>query len=784
MEQFSQNMAFNQATSESFEFFANYLYAKPKQSIMRELMANAISASKLLHKDQQKPIKVFINNEHIAVQDWGIGMSLEDIITVFSVYLASTKKDDPNQIGGFGIGAKSIFAYSDHFVMETTSHEDGIRRTFLFEKKEQEAPTYTMIKQEASSEKGTRIQFPLQLIQDKVDFLNGCSQMAFMNYPIELVHDLNYDFPIQNHDMLKNLQEDRIAILFDRQVKNKEWGMNEDFVDNRNTLNLQVVLGGINYPFSFVNTKYNEPFKKMSYQKDILKCLNILHRIQGLLDTKNNKLNDDNILYQIFLDMPNDSLTVNSSRESIIDIPHNHHLILDSLNSSLENLVEKQIQKTEESLAEFAASPKTHFFTLAKQLYLISRCLKTVRYNNNKQMQSKLENLISKVTNLLDNIKQEPFILIQAKGTERIMNYVLNGQNSTSLSSFLHLTPTHESISTMIDDNYYRWFNQWEMKCTFIRVKDFSTINVKHLIKMIKEIKNNSPRYSVLFLLSKTEQEADFDYGHYCAKMNSRSKPKKHQNKTLMLKQSLDSNLWLPNEAPEEPFEALLWDYIHTKKTSKNKVHVLEKWVKTQNTSIDFSYLINDYNVISLAEYKEKIANQEILPFSKQIACQQIGGFVKTLMDYVSGKNNQFLKNMIQIITYTNQSNHLIISEAADYFEQKFGQEIQEQIQSFLDLTIHFPENNHQKTDYSNLGLFLWHESNLQRLSLESISETYFDISYLNKFNLLSKWFTTRVKEEKLEENSLVINDGLYNYENNFWNNVYAFAYRKKFHKS
>ena len=82
------------------------------QVVVRELLQNATDAC----KKANKPIKVTIgvnveeNNAKLEVEDYGIGMDLNDIVNYFLTIGESSKnKDDDGLTGKFGIGILSIF---------------------------------------------------------------------------------------------------------------------------------------------------------------------------------------------------------------------------------------------------------------------------------------------------------------------------------------------------------------------------------------------------------------------------------------------------------------------------------------------------------------------------------------------------------------------------------------------------------------------------------------------------------------------------------------------------
>lgn len=106
------------------------LYTNPHRSVLREYIANGMDAHREAGVD--KPLHVILPSDNtpvLQIQDFGNGMSKEDIIRVFFSYGRSTKWDSDNAIGMFGIGAKS--AYSISPTWEVISVHDGIKYTAL-----------------------------------------------------------------------------------------------------------------------------------------------------------------------------------------------------------------------------------------------------------------------------------------------------------------------------------------------------------------------------------------------------------------------------------------------------------------------------------------------------------------------------------------------------------------------------------------------------------------------------------------------------------------------------
>lgn len=97
------------------------LYTQPIDSIMRELCSNAVDAMKQAGNGHL-PIEITLPSQlspNLVVKDYGLGMSAEFITTTYSNLLSSTKRDDNDEIGGYGIGSKSPLGYTDSYTLST-----------------------------------------------------------------------------------------------------------------------------------------------------------------------------------------------------------------------------------------------------------------------------------------------------------------------------------------------------------------------------------------------------------------------------------------------------------------------------------------------------------------------------------------------------------------------------------------------------------------------------------------------------------------------------------------
>lgn len=117
-------------TGAIFEILRSKMYSNNILAICREISCNARDAHREVGKEEI-PIEITLPN-HIEpfykIKDFGPGISPDRMLNVFIKYTASTKRKDNLQTGGFGLGAKTPFAYSDTFNIVT--YVDGIKYNY------------------------------------------------------------------------------------------------------------------------------------------------------------------------------------------------------------------------------------------------------------------------------------------------------------------------------------------------------------------------------------------------------------------------------------------------------------------------------------------------------------------------------------------------------------------------------------------------------------------------------------------------------------------------------
>jgi hypothetical protein len=157
------------------ELLSSKIYSRPKYIIVQEVASNARDANREAGK-ADTPITIKLPNrfdDNFIISDSGIGISPARMSDVFLKYGNSTKRDSNEQVGGFGIGAKTPFTYTDTFTVVTvTLDDDGVnrRRTYIAHKADNGFAKMSLVTTEETTDPtGTSISFAV-MKDDFYDF--------------------------------------------------------------------------------------------------------------------------------------------------------------------------------------------------------------------------------------------------------------------------------------------------------------------------------------------------------------------------------------------------------------------------------------------------------------------------------------------------------------------------------------------------------------------------------------------------------------------------------------
>lgn len=110
------------------------LYKDQRMAVAREVLCNADDA----HKEHgvTRPFEVTLTTEKLIIRDFGPGIPHDMIGPIYATYGKSTKQGSDISTGGFGLGCKSPFAYTDNF--QVTSYCNGTKTVYRMSKSDSE----------------------------------------------------------------------------------------------------------------------------------------------------------------------------------------------------------------------------------------------------------------------------------------------------------------------------------------------------------------------------------------------------------------------------------------------------------------------------------------------------------------------------------------------------------------------------------------------------------------------------------------------------------------------
>ncbi len=171
-------------TAKAFRILSSGLYSDRIKAIIRELSCNAIDAHVMANNNE--PFLVHLPSSlepWFSVRDYGIGLSEDDIMNLYSTYFESTKTNSNDQIGALGLGSKSPFSYTDSF--NVTSVWGGMSKSYTAFIDKNGTPSIVKVHEEESGEhNGIEVKFAVDK-NDMDDFARkaGVVFRIFKNKP-------------------------------------------------------------------------------------------------------------------------------------------------------------------------------------------------------------------------------------------------------------------------------------------------------------------------------------------------------------------------------------------------------------------------------------------------------------------------------------------------------------------------------------------------------------------------------------------------------------------------
>lgn len=311
-----------------FQILSSALYKDPMLAMVRETICNAWDAHIESGRTDQ-PISVTLDPDYLTIKDFGNGIPDAMIGPIYGVYGASTKKSDGRQTGGFGLGCKSPFSYTDHF--EVTSCHGGTKTIYNMSKSSAEVngkPSIVPIASFPTTESGITVKIPLNREKPNTRLFELIRQVVF------------------NGDILALFNGDQLPVLG---LDNSECG-------------LVLISGHALHDLSishFVKNVIYVRYGNVIYPvEDCEDYGNLYQKVHGLVDNYYN--------CRLVMQAPPDSLSITPSREALT----NSEITVETIKALLSKFLavfyknQELVVRHKEIVTEFvdtAAKKEEHF---------------------------------------------------------------------------------------------------------------------------------------------------------------------------------------------------------------------------------------------------------------------------------------------------------------------------------------------------------------------------------------------------------------------------------------
>ena len=192
------------------QMLSKNLYSDSIGSTIRETASNALDSHRRAGVD--KPIIVSLENVNgnyeFSVEDVGLGLDADDVENIISKYGKSTKREEANSLGMWGLGFKSPLAYSSTFYF--IARKNGIERKYMMYEGEDVNTIDLLYESETTEGNGVKVIVPVKY-SDYYSFkTKSKEQLAYFQNVYFNIPDIDNSFKIlrTEHYQLSNISTD------------------------------------------------------------------------------------------------------------------------------------------------------------------------------------------------------------------------------------------------------------------------------------------------------------------------------------------------------------------------------------------------------------------------------------------------------------------------------------------------------------------------------------------------------------------------------------------------
>ena len=146
------------------------LYKNPVEAMVREYLTNMYDAYIALRKVDPnatiRPPELHLPSRmdgNLSFTDFGIGMDAEQVMEIYSTYGRTTKGNDNDEVGGFGLGSKTAFCYNGGASWMIVARKNGKENVFTAFIGEDGVPQLTHVSETPTDEhSGVTVSIPIR----------------------------------------------------------------------------------------------------------------------------------------------------------------------------------------------------------------------------------------------------------------------------------------------------------------------------------------------------------------------------------------------------------------------------------------------------------------------------------------------------------------------------------------------------------------------------------------------------------------------------------------------
>jgi|SRR5690554_3873473 len=260
------------ASAKAFQILSSGIYERKIEAIVRELSCNAYDSHVMAGK-AEVPFRIQLptwkNDNVFAIEDFGVGLSEEEVYNVYTTYFESTKTDSNDVIGALGLGSKTPFSYTDSFTVK--ARKNGKECVFSAQISAAGEPeVIKMYERPWTGENGVEVS--VEVADKDVNEFFQCAEKVLSWFEVkpECNRSLSYDF---DSEIIENVRK------YGYHLKQKEGWYN---------VNCKAVMGNVAYDLELDDLVKNSQshaddvfFEEEDYRENVNKFISVLKNIRA-----------------------------------------------------------------------------------------------------------------------------------------------------------------------------------------------------------------------------------------------------------------------------------------------------------------------------------------------------------------------------------------------------------------------------------------------------------------------------------------------------------------------